>query len=177
MTSQSKKGNRLSDYELSDYELSDCESGQWSDQWEAREQYRWDSGYYDYRDEPPSERDEPPSYYYDECHLKSLGKSRKVCWRFKKKGKCRFGETCFFVHVQKIPRFCRDFLNGRCRFNEKCRFVHKRQRLCKAFRDGKRCRFGSRCYFAHTFQPVCRHHLRNRCWFGKKCRKYHFAIH
>lgn len=93
-------------------------------------------------------------------------KSLKVCWRFRKTGRCRFGDSCFFVHVQKIPQF-----------GKKYQFIHKSQTICRLFQNGQHCQFGSRCHYVHTFQKICRYHLIGKCRFGKKCRNYHLTAH
>jgi len=103
-------------------------------------------------------------------------KSRKLCWRFKRSGRCRFGDACRFVHVHKIPKLCFHYLKGNCHFGEFCHFHHKSLKVCRQFKKGKRCRYGSRCRYLHTHQKVCRHFLKGKCWFGKRCRNFHYSL-
>jgi len=107
---------------------------------------------------------------------KRENKSRKICWRFKRSGKCRFGDACRFVHVHKDPKLCSHYLRRDCDFGEYCRFHHKSLSVCRQFKKGKRCPFGSRCRYLHTHQKVCRYFLKGKCWFGKRCRNFHISL-
>jgi hypothetical protein len=96
-------------------------------------------------------------------------KSRdKICWRFKKHGKCKLGDFCRFVHIVKSPTGCRHFLRGDCRFKDICHFTHRSPTLCRLFLKGF-CQFGEMCRFTHRSQKICKWFLKGQCHFGKKC--------
>ena len=96
----------------------------------------------------------------------------KVCWRFKRRGKCPFGKYCRFVHVVKRPSSCLYFLKGRCHFGEVCHFTHRSPKLCQWFLKG-RCHFGDKCRLTHRSPKLCQWFLKGRCHFGDKCRFSH----
>ena len=66
--------------------------------------------------------------------------SSKVVCHYNKFGFCKFGNSCFRYHENKV---CED---SKCKVLE-CRLRHPRK--CSYFRDYYYCKFGSYCKFSH----------------------------
>lgn len=103
-------------------------------------------------------------------------KSKKLCWRFRKTGKCKFGTLCRFTHLVKNPKLCWYFLQGECYYGENCRYIHKSWKVCQQFIKGRKCHFGKNCYYIHTNRKVCRYFFQGKCHFDKKCLNYHLVL-
>eukprot|EP00808_Paulinella_micropora_P029835 g11604.t1 len=119
------------------------------------------------------------------------GGAEAMCRMFRSNGKCRFGESCKFQHVDgptDSPNGeCFIFADsgGTCKFGDECRYRHgpsdtrelpppkqasasseeKSDQPCGQLMRGK-CRYGKRCW------GKCRYG-KGKCRYGKRCRFSH----